>query len=67
MFFPGGNMWGSDKWKDFEILDCSGGEKLERWGAYTKILSGQHPMLATAEVLPAAAHGTKTLCPNPGR
>lgn len=22
----------SDKWKDFEILDCSDGEKLERWG-----------------------------------
>ena len=37
MFFPGGNMWGSDKWKDFEILDCSGGEKLERWGAYTLV------------------------------
>ena len=30
-------MWGSDKWKDFEILDCSGGEKLERWGAYTLV------------------------------
>ena len=37
MFFPGGNMWVSDKWKDFEILDCSGGEKLERWGPYTLV------------------------------
>ena len=25
-------MWLSDKWQDFELLDCSHGEKLERWG-----------------------------------
>jgi 23S rRNA (cytosine1962-C5)-methyltransferase len=25
-------MWLSDKWKDFEVIDCSDGEKLERWG-----------------------------------
>ena len=27
-------MWIADNWKDYEILDCSGGEKLERWGNY---------------------------------
>ncbi len=27
-------MWLSDKWTDYELLDCSGGEKLERWGRY---------------------------------
>ena len=27
-------MWISDKWADYELLDCSGGEKLERWGDY---------------------------------
>ncbi len=27
-------MWLSDKWADYELLDCSGGEKLERWGRY---------------------------------
>ena len=27
-------MWIADKWKDYEVLDTSGGEKLERWGAY---------------------------------
>ena len=27
-------MWTADKWKDYEILDTSGGEKLERWGDY---------------------------------
>lgn len=27
-------MWIADGWKDFEVLDASGGEKLERWGNY---------------------------------
>jgi len=27
-------MWIADGWNDFEVLDCSGGEKLERWGGY---------------------------------
>ena len=25
-------MWSSDKWKDYELIDCSKGERLERWG-----------------------------------
>ncbi len=25
-------MWIADEWKDYELLDCGGGEKLERWG-----------------------------------
>lgn len=28
------NMWTADRWKDYEVLDCSGGEKVERWGDY---------------------------------
>ncbi|MCR4933097.1 MAG: class I SAM-dependent methyltransferase [Lachnospiraceae bacterium] len=27
-------MWIADNWKDYEILDTSDGEKLERWGKY---------------------------------
>ena len=27
-------MWVADKWRDYELIDCSGGEKLERWGKY---------------------------------
>ena len=27
-------MWVSDNWKDYTLLDCSDGEKLERWGKY---------------------------------
>ena len=25
-------MWIADGWEDYELLDCGGGEKLERWG-----------------------------------
>ncbi len=30
-------MWLSDRWRDFELIDCSRGEKLERWGRVTLI------------------------------
>ena len=25
-------MWIADKWRDYELLDCGSGERLERWG-----------------------------------
>ena len=25
-------MWLSDRWNDYELIDCGRGEKLERWG-----------------------------------
>lgn len=30
-------MWIADKWNDYEVLDTSKGEKLERWGDYLLI------------------------------
>ena len=30
-------MWRSDRWKDYELIDCSRGEKLERWGAQLRV------------------------------
>ena len=30
-------MWAADKWKDYELIDCEGGERLERWGKYILI------------------------------
>ena len=27
-------MWIADNWKEYEVIDCSNGEKLERWGDY---------------------------------
>lgn len=30
-------MWIANNWKEYEVLDCSSGEKLENWGDYTLI------------------------------
>lgn len=30
-------MWIADKWRDYEVLDATDGEKLERWGDYILI------------------------------
>ena len=30
-------MWTADGWKDYELIDTSDGERLERWGSYTLI------------------------------
>ena len=30
-------MWIADKWTDYEVIDTSDGEKLERWGKYSLI------------------------------
>ncbi len=30
-------MWVASDWRDFELIDCSDGEKLERWGDYTLV------------------------------
>ena len=30
-------MWRSDHWKEYEVLDASDGEKLERWGSHVLV------------------------------
>ena len=30
-------MWISDGWSDYELIDASDGERLERWGDYVLI------------------------------
>lgn len=30
-------MWIADRWKDYELIDCGGGEKVERWGKTTLV------------------------------
>lgn len=35
-------MWVADGWKDYHLLDCGDGEKLERWGDYTLIRPDPH-------------------------
>lgn len=31
------SMWAACQWKDYELIDCEGGERLERWGDYILI------------------------------
>ena len=30
-------MWSADNWKDYQLLDASDGERLERWGKYVLV------------------------------
>ena len=30
-------MWIADGWKDYQVIDTSNGEKLEKWGPYTLV------------------------------
>ena len=41
-------MWVSDKWRDYELLDASGGEKLERWGGHILLRPDPQAIWATA-------------------
>ena len=42
-------MWIADQWKDYEVLDTSGGEKLERWGDISPRAAGSPGYLGYAE------------------
>lgn len=45
-------MWVYDKWKDYEILDASEGEKLERWGKYILVRPDPQVIWKTAKTDP---------------
>ena len=50
-------MWRADKWKDYELIDCGGGRRLERWGKQILIRpdpqavwpQGEHPLWSRAD------------------
>ena len=46
-------MWIADGWKEYEVLDTSGGEKLERWGKYTLLRPDPQVIWDTPRKLPA--------------
>ena len=74
-------MWLSDEWKDYEVIDTSSGEKLERWGKYILVRPdpqviwstpkitpcGANMMQNTAAPIPAAANGQTCIFPSSGR
>ena len=45
-------MWIADQWKDYEVLDASAGEKLERWGSYLLIRPDPQIIWETPKNLP---------------
>lgn len=45
-------MWIADNWKDYEVLDTSSGEKLERWGSYQLIRPDPQVIWNTPKNLP---------------
>lgn len=45
-------MWISGKWTDYELLDCSGGERLERWGEYILVRPEPQAIWTTAKTHP---------------
>ena len=75
------DMWASTGWKDYELLDCGKGEKLERWGSYTLVRPDpqaiwntprRHPGWKRYDARYAAPiregdSGSKRICPSDGR
>lgn len=49
-------MWIADHWKDYEVLDTSRGEKLERWGKYLLIRPDPQVIWDTPRNLPGWKH-----------
>ena len=49
-------MWIADNWNDYELLDCSGGEKLERWGDYILVRPDPQVIWDTERKLPGWKH-----------
>lgn len=45
-------MWIADGWKDYEVLDTSKGEKLERWGTYLLVRPDPQVIWDTPRVHP---------------
>ena len=45
-------MWIANQWKDYEVIDCSGGEKLERWGDYILVRPDPQVIWNTPRTLP---------------
>ena len=49
-------MWIADQWKDYEVLDASAGEKLERWGKYLLVRPDPQVIWTTEKKHPGWKH-----------
>ena len=46
-------MWIANNWKDYEVIDTSDGEKLERWGKYNLLRPDPQVIWSTNKKNPA--------------
>ena len=46
-------MWTADQWRDYELLDASRGERLERWGSHVLVRPDPQAIWKTERTLPA--------------
>ena len=54
-------MWIADGWKDYELLDCGGGEKLERWGKQILVRPDPQAIWETAHSQSRLAAGQRAV------
>lgn len=45
-------MYLADRWKEYEVLDCTDGEKLERWGKYILLRPDPQVIWSTRRISP---------------
>ena len=56
-------MWIAKDWKDYELLDCGGGEKLERWDRQVLVRPDPQAIWETDQDHAAVARRNRTLFP----
>lgn len=56
-------MWIANGWKEYEVIDTSCGEKLERWGEISPCPSGSAGNLGYTEDRARMAQDERTLSP----
>ena len=49
-------MWIADQWKDYEVIDTSEKEKLERWGDYLLVRPDPQVLWSTPKKHPGWTH-----------
>ena len=54
-------MWIANDWKEYEVIDCSDGEKLERWGRYILLRPDPQVICGYGEKGPALAASERAL------
>ena len=49
-------LWISDEWKEYEVLDTSGGERLERWGKFILVRPDPQVIWDTPRTVPPVSY-----------